>query len=176
MATIYISIGSNQNAAAQIRYGVKRLNEMFSNLELSSVYESEAVGFEGDNFLNLVAKADTQLTISQVDQAFKRIEAAAGRRRDVPKFSDRALDIDLLLYDELVCDQPIKLPRGEVTKHAFVLLPLAEISPELKHPLEKLSYQDLWNQFSKKEEQKLWPIDFDWQELDWQGVCGKGVS
>ncbi|NVK22220.1 MAG: 2-amino-4-hydroxy-6-hydroxymethyldihydropteridine diphosphokinase [Kangiellaceae bacterium] len=162
MATIYISIGSNQDAARQIRYGVQRLDEMFSHLELSSVYESEAVGFEGDNFLNLVAKATTQLTISQVDQAFKRIEKAAGRRRDVPKFSDRTLDIDLLLYDDLVCDKPVKLPRGEVTKHAFVLLPLTEISPDLVHPLEKQTYQSLWADFDKKEQQKLWPIEFDW--------------
>ncbi len=163
MATIYISIGSNQNAEQQIRYGVKRLNEMFSELGLSSVYESEAVGFEGDNFLNLVAKAETQLTISQVDQAFKRIESAAGRRRDVPKFSDRALDIDLLLYDDLICDKPIKLPRFEVTKHAFVLLPLAEIEPNRVHPIEKDSYKNMWMDFRQKEQQKLWAIPFDWQ-------------
>lgn len=174
MATIYISIGSNQNAEAQIRYGVKRLQEMFSQLELSSVYESEAVGFDGDNFLNLVAKATTQLTISQVDQAFKRIEKAAGRRRDVPKFSDRTLDIDLLLYDDLVCEKPIRLPRGEITKHAFVLLPLAEISPQLKHPVEKKNYQQMWQDFKKKEQQqqridkkaqqKLWSIEFNWTQ------------
>ncbi len=170
MATIYISIGSNQNAEQQIRYGVKRLHEMFSALQLSSVYESEAVGFDGDNFLNLVAKAKTQLTVSQVDQAFKRIETAAGRRRDVPKFSDRTLDIDLLLYDDLVCAKPIKLPRGEILKHAFVLLPLAEISPELKHPVSNLSYQDLWHQFDKKEQQKLWSIDFDWQGPNFKGA------
>ncbi len=166
MATIYISIGSNQNAEVQVRYGIKRLNEMFSHLELSSVYESEAVGFEGDNFLNLVAKAKTQLSISQVDQAFKRIEAAAGRRRDVPKFSDRTLDIDLLLYDGLVCAKPVRLPRGEITKHAFVLWPLAELSPDLLHPLEKQSYQNLWQAFDKKAQQKLWPIEFDWQDSD----------
>ncbi len=164
MATIYISIGSNQNAEAQIQYGVKRLTEMFSKLELSSVYESEAVGFDGDNFLNLVAKAETQLTISQVDQAFKRIEAAAGRRRDVPKFSDRALDIDLLLYSDLVCSKPVKLPRDEVTKHAFVLLPMAELSPNLIHPTEKETYQQLWDSFRAKEQQKLWAIPFAWNK------------
>lgn len=92
MAIIYISIGSNQDAARQIRYGVQRLDEMFSHLKLSKVYESEAVGFEGDNFLNLVARAETQLTIAQVEQIFKAIEKEAGRRRDVPKFSDRALE------------------------------------------------------------------------------------
>ncbi|WP_251359061.1 2-amino-4-hydroxy-6-hydroxymethyldihydropteridine diphosphokinase [Kangiella sp. TOML190] len=162
MATVYISIGSNQNAEAQIRYGVKRLQEMFSKLELSSVYESEAVGFSGDNFLNLVAKAQTQLTISQADQAFKRIEAAAGRRRNVPKFSDRTLDIDLLLYNDLVCDKPVLLPRTEITQHAFVLLPLAEMEPTKLHPIEKRSYHSLWQQFDKKEQQKLWLVDFDW--------------
>lgn len=165
MATIYISIGSNQDAAEKIRYGIKRLREMFSSVEVSSVYESEAVGFDGDNFLNLVAKAETQLTISQVDQAFKRIEQAAGRRRDVPKYSDRTLDIDLLLYDDLICEKPVKLPRGEVTKHAFVLLPLAEISGELCYPKTNKTYVQLWQDFEKKEQQKLWAIDFDWQSL-----------
>ncbi|ACV27575.1 2-amino-4-hydroxy-6-hydroxymethyldihydropteridine diphosphokinase [Kangiella koreensis] len=164
MATIFISIGSNQDAARQIRFGMQRLDEMFSHLKLSKVYESEAVGFEGDNFLNLVAKAETQMTIAQVEQVFKAIEKEAGRRRDGEKFSDRALDIDLLSYDEVVCEQPIRLPRGEILYHAFVLQPLAEIEPERKHPIEQRSYQKLWQAFDKKEQQKLWPIQFDWQQ------------
>lgn len=163
MAIIYISIGSNQDAARQIRYGVQRLDEMFSHLKLSKVYESEAVGFDGDNFLNLVARAETQMTIAQVEQVFKAIEKEAGRRRDVPKFSDRALDIDLLLYDDVICQQPIRLPRGEVLHHAFVLQPLAEIEPQRKHPVVNKTYQELWQAFDKKEQQKLWAIEFDWQ-------------
>lgn len=163
MAIIYISIGSNQDAARQIRYGVLRLDEMFSHLKLSKVYESEAVGFDGDNFLNLVARAETQMTIAQVEQVFKAIEKEAGRRRDVPKFSDRALDIDLLLYDDVICEQPIRLPRGEILHHAFVLQPLAEIEPQRKHPVVNKTYQELWQAFDKKEQQKLWAIEFDWQ-------------
>ncbi|MCW8856302.1 MAG: 2-amino-4-hydroxy-6-hydroxymethyldihydropteridine diphosphokinase [Kangiella sp.] len=163
MATIFISIGSNQDAERQIRYGIQRLDEMFSHLKLSKVYESEAVGFDGDNFLNLVARAETQMTIAQVEQVFKAIEKEAGRRRDVPKFSDRALDIDLLLYDDIICQKPLRLPRGEILHHAFVLLPLAEIEPHRKHPIVQQSYQDLWRAFDKKEQQKLWAIDFDWQ-------------
>lgn len=163
MAIIYISIGSNQDAARQIRYGVQRLDEMFSHLKLSKVYESEAVGFDGDNFLNLVARAETQMTIAQVEQVFKAIEKEAGRRRDVPKFSDRALDIDLLLYDDVICQQPIRLPRGEILHHAFVLQPLAEIEPQRKHPVVNKTYQELWQAFDKKEQQKLWAIEFDWQ-------------
>ena len=163
MAIIYISIGSNQDAARQIRYGVQRLDEMFSHLKLSKVYESEAVGFDGDNFLNLVARAETQMTIAQVEQVFKAIEKEAGRRRDVPKFSDRALDIDLLLYDDVICEQPIRLPRGEILHHAFVLQPLAEIEPQRKHPVVNKTYQELWQAFDKKEQQKLWAIEFDWQ-------------
>lgn len=164
MATIYISIGSNQDAERQIRYGLKQLGYYFSDLKLSRVYESEAVGFEGDNFLNLVASARTQMTISQVDRAFKQIEKDAGRVRGEAKFSNRTLDIDLLLYDDIVCDKPIRLPRGEVLYHAFVLQPLAEIAPDLKHPVEDETYQQLWQKFSKKEEQKLWPINFDWTQ------------
>ena len=158
MATIFISIGSNQDAERQIRYGIQRLDEMFSHLKLSKVYESEAVGFDGDNFLNLVARAETQMTIAQVEQVFKAIEKEAGRRRDVHNFRDRALDIDLLLYDDIICQKPLRLPRGEILHHAFVLLPLAEIEPHRKHPIVQQSYQDLWRAFDKKEQQKLWAI------------------
>lgn len=163
MPKIYISIGSNQDAEQQIRFGLEQLGYYFSELKMSKVYESEAVGFDGDNFLNLVASARTELTISQVDQAFKQIEKAAGRVRGAAKFSNRTLDIDLLLYDDIVCDKPIRLPRGEVLYHAFVLLPLAEIDPELKHPIAQRSYQELWSDFERKEEQKLWSIDFNWK-------------
>lgn len=162
MPKIYISIGSNQDAENQIRFGVKQLGYYFSDLQLSKVYESEAVGFDGDNFLNLVASAKTEMTISQVDQAFKEIEKAAGRVRGAAKFSNRTLDIDLLLYDNLVCDKPVRLPRGEVLYHAFVLLPLAEIAPDLEHPSENQTYQKLWDGFEDKEKQPLWAIDFDW--------------
>lgn len=164
MPKIYISIGSNQDAERQIRFGVEQLKYYFTDLVVSAVYESEAVGFDGDNFLNLVASAETQLTISQVDQAFKMIERAAGRVRGEAKYSNRTLDIDLLLYDDLVCDKPIQLPRGEILHHAFVLLPLAEIAPKALHPVEKASYQELWDAFGKKEEQKLWAIDFEWSK------------
>ncbi|AOE49150.1 2-amino-4-hydroxy-6-hydroxymethyldihydropteridine diphosphokinase [Kangiella sediminilitoris] len=162
MPTIYISIGSNQDAERQVRYGLKQLSYFFSDLHVSHVYESEAVGFEGDNFLNLVASARTQMTISQVDHAFKRIEKQAGRVRGGEKFSNRTLDIDLLLYDDIVCEKPIRLPRDEVLYHAFVLQPLAEIAPNLVHPVEGKTYETLWQAFRKKEEQKLWAIDFDW--------------
>ncbi|RDX36078.1 2-amino-4-hydroxy-6-hydroxymethyldihydropteridine diphosphokinase [Kangiella sp. HD9-110m-PIT-SAG07] len=164
MPKIYISIGSNQDAERQIRFGVKQLAYYFSDLTVSKVYESEAVGFDGDNFLNLVASATTQLSISQVDQAFKQIEKVAGRVRGAAKFSNRTLDIDLLLYEDLVCDKPVKLPRGEILHHAFVLLPLAEIAPDLRHPVVETSYGELWQAFSKKDEQRLWAIDFDWNE------------
>lgn len=167
MPKIYISIGSNQDAVRQVRYGVEQLRYHFTGLQLSTVYESEAVGFEGDNFLNLVAAADTQMTISQVEQAFKHIEKSAGRIRGAKKFSNRTLDIDLLLYDNIVCERPVRLPRGEVLYHAFVLLPLAEIAGELKHPVVHETYDALWQEFKRKESeqkepQNLWPITFEW--------------
>ena len=163
MPKIYISIGSNQDAENRVRFGVEQLGYYFSELELSKVYESEAVGFDGENFLNLVASAKTQMTVSQVDQAFKQIEKAAGRVRGGAKFSNRTLDIDLLLYDDLVCEKPVRLPRGEVLYHAFVLLPLAEIAPNLKHPATGETYQTLWQSFDNKDKQPLWPINFEWQ-------------
>jgi 2-amino-4-hydroxy-6-hydroxymethyldihydropteridine diphosphokinase len=161
MARIFISLGSNIDAEHHIRAGVAALRREFGDLALSSVFESEAVGFNGRNFLNMVAGADTELSVAQVVGIFKRIEREHGRLPGAKKFSPRTLDLDLLLYDNLVCEAPVTLPRAEITANAFVLWPLAEILPEGLHPLAHISYRELWDGFDKQS-QRLWPIDFSW--------------
>lgn len=161
MARIFISIGSNIDAEHYFNAALKALTEHFSNLCLSSVFESEAVGFKGSNFLNMVVAADTPLTIAQVVALFKRIEQDNGRSLGAKKYSPRTLDLDLLLYDDWVGQNPVELPRAEITTNAFVLWPLAEIAPTLLHPVEQQTYQTLWDNFDKSQ-QKLWPIEFHW--------------
>lgn len=160
MARIYISLGTNISPEQHLKAGLLDLQDSFGSLQLSRVFESEAVGFKGTNFLNMVAAAETELSITDVVATFKRIEQANGRIKSEKKFSPRSLDIDLLLYDNLVCDEPIELPRGEILFNAFVLWPLAEIAPNLNHPIVNKSYQSLWQAFDKQS-QKLWPIEFD---------------
>lgn len=159
MAQVFISIGSNIDREASIRGGVAALQQRFGALQLSSVYESEAVGFDGDHFLNLVAGFETGEPVTDVAAALRAIEDQFGRDRSGPKFSSRTLDLDMLVYDELVLDEP-QIPRDEIVKNAFVLQPLAEIAPDSLHPQLQLSYAELWQQFDKSK-QPLWPIPFE---------------
>ncbi|MCK4834607.1 MAG: 2-amino-4-hydroxy-6-hydroxymethyldihydropteridine diphosphokinase [Gammaproteobacteria bacterium] len=160
MATIYISLGSNINREENTRAGIEALKKAFGELILSSVYESEAVGFDGDAFFNMVIACEADLPVHDTNQVLRDIEDANGRDRSGPKFSSRTLDLDLLLYDDLVIDEKgLKLPRGEILKNAFVLWPLAEIAPELKHPETGTGYAELWKAFDKNKE-SLKPVEF----------------
>lgn len=164
MASIYISLGSNIDRDRHTREGVRALRERFGELRLSSVYESEAVGFEGDAFYNMVIACDVDEDVHSANRALADIEDAHGRDRNGPRFSSRTLDLDLLLYDDLVLDQDgLKLPREEILKNAFVLWPLAEIAPDLAHPLAGKTYAELWAGFDKTRE-NLHPIEFSFDQ------------
>ena len=131
----------------------------FSAVQQSSLYESQAVGFDGDNFINLVVSAQTDKSIEAVVDCLHEIEARHGRDRLGPKFSSRTLDLDLLLYDDIVCkEHGIHVPREEILYNAFVLYPLAEIAPDLKHPTEQQTMAQLWQQFDKGK-QKIWKVE-----------------
>lgn len=160
MATIYISLGSNIDREENTRAGIKALKQAFGELNLSSVYESEAVGFDGDAFYNMVIACESSRPVQETNQILRDIEDAHGRDRSGAKFSSRTLDLDLLLYDDLKLDEKgLKLPRGEILKNAFVLWPLAEIAPELKHPEAGVTYKELWSRFDKDKE-SLRRVDF----------------
>ena len=163
MARIFISLGSNIEPEQHLQAGLKSLRACFGPLRLSSMYESEAVGFSGTNFLNMVVSAETDLNIAAVVAQFKQIEQNHGRLVGAKKFSPRTLDLDLLLYDHVVCETPVTLPRAEIVNNAFVLWPLAELAPELIHPLVDKSYASLWQEYDK-ESQRLWPVMFEWPQ------------
>lgn len=149
MARIYISLGSNIEPERHLRNAVGDLEKHFSNLELSPVYETIAVGFEGDPFLNLVAECETTLTPEKVQSELKAIEDKNDRLRDGPKFSARTLDLDLLLYDDLdLRKQGMDVPRDEIYKYAFVLKPLCDMVPDLKHPVTGETMQTLWEKMA----------------------------
>jgi 2-amino-4-hydroxy-6-hydroxymethyldihydropteridine diphosphokinase len=158
MAQIFISLGSNADREFHIRQALHELTAVFGPLQISSLYESESVGFAGDAFYNMVVAANTNLSIADCVQVFKAIEDRYGRIRDASRYSGRTLDLDLLLYDQVICETPAQLPRDEILENAYVLLPLAEIAPQLAHPVVQQSYLELWQQYKKS--QKLWPIPF----------------
>ena len=145
MSIAWLGLGSNVNAENHIRAGIKELEEKFENVALSPIYASTAVGFDGDDFINLVARVETDMHPLELREYLRELEDRYGRKRDVPKFSDRSLDIDILLYDDLVLRSPVlDTPRGEIMKFAHVLKPLADLEPELIHPTELRSMAEIW--------------------------------
>ena len=163
MALVYVSIGSNINRYKHISASLDELSSRFGELILSSVYESVAVGFEGDHFLNLVASFQCELSLVELAKSLRELEYAHGRLPDAPKYSSRTLDIDILTYDDVVGDSGgVSLPRAEIIQNAFVLLPLSEIAAGAMHPVEKKTYGALWQAYDKSQ-QRLWSVDFQWQ-------------
>lgn len=162
MAKVYLSLGSNIERELHITAGLEALQRHFGALVLSPVYESESVGFDGDAFYNLVVAMETDVPVGELQRVVKMIEDENDRSRSDPKFSSRTLDIDILTVGELVGDiDGVQLPRDEIEKNAFVLLPLADIASEELHPVLLISYGVMWQQYSKT--QKLWQIPFEWQ-------------
>ena len=147
MPEIFVSIGSNIDRERSIGAGVEALRQHFGDLRLSSVYETEAVGFDGEPFYNLVAAFHGGDAPAVINAFFKQIEQWQGRNPDDPKFSPRTLDIDLLLYGDSIIDEPgLKLPRDEIDRYAFVLEPLAEIEPEMRYPGRDETFAQMWQQ------------------------------
>ncbi|GAA0855362.1 2-amino-4-hydroxy-6-hydroxymethyldihydropteridine diphosphokinase [Aliiglaciecola litoralis] len=159
---VYIGVGSNVERDKHTRAGLLALHKLFGQLTLSNVYESEAIGFSGTPFYNLVVGFDTELSVEQVCHQLKAIELKNGRRPHQKKFAPRTLDLDLLLYDDMVTNEGVELPRAEILHNAFVLLPLSEIAPDVMHPISKQRIAKIWQAFDKTK-QNLWKIDFNWR-------------
>ena len=160
--TLALSLGSNIDAQRNICLALDALASQFSALRLSSIYESESIGFAGDNFLNLVVAVETELSLVLVQEFLKQLEESQGRDRTQAKFSSRPIDVDILFYgDDSGAALGIDLPRAEITCNAFVLLPLAELLPKTRHKPTGLTYEALWASYDK-DSQKLWPIKFAW--------------
>jgi 2-amino-4-hydroxy-6-hydroxymethyldihydropteridine diphosphokinase len=145
MARIYLGLGSNINPEDNLRMGVRELEERYGELSISSVYRSRAVGFDGPDFLNLVVGCTTETGPQDVHAEIEAIHRKAGRERGSERFASRPLDIDLLLYDDLVIDDtPLHLPRSDVLEFSFVLRPLAELAPDLVHPVTGKTMAEHW--------------------------------
>ncbi len=149
---VYLSLGSNIAAATHLRSALLALREQFGPLSVSPVYQTKAIGFEGDDFLNLAAQLDTNLDVFALDNWLHALEDAHGRRRDQPRFSARTLDIDIVFFDDLIMSGPgnLQLPRPDL-EHAFVLKPLFDLNPRLVVPGTDHSLAMLWSEHEDRE-------------------------
>lgn len=135
MATVYLGLGSNIDPEENLRFGVGELRRHYGELRLSNVYRNAAVGFEGADFLNLVVGLVSDEPPASIHATIEAIHDGVGRQRSEGRYSSRPLDIDLLLYDDLVSEgPPVRLPRRDVLEYSFVLLPLTELAPDYVHP------------------------------------------
>ncbi len=145
MSRAYLSLGSNIEPGKNLRAALAELRERFGVIEVSPVYRFPAVGFAAADFLNLAVGIDTDLAPADLNDWLHALEDLHGRRRDVPRYSSRTLDVDIILYDDLVMRGAgnLELPRSEL-QHAFVLKPLADIAPQARHPVSGMTLAELW--------------------------------
>jgi len=142
-----LSLGSNQQPEHYLQLAVAELRERFGTVVVSPVYRTPAVGFEGPDFLNCAALVRSDLEPEALDAWLHALEDRHGRRRDVPRFSSRTLDVDIIYFDDRVMRGPgnLQLPRPEL-KHAFVLKPLADIAPDFVDPVQGKTLAALWGE------------------------------
>jgi len=153
MSIAYLGLGSNIDASSNISSGIDALRQAFGRVECSPVYQTPAIGFEGDDFINLVARVETEMSPLELKSFLIDLEDRHGRNRRSPKFSDRTLDIDVLLYDDLYLLSPeLSIPHAEILEAAHVLKPLADLAPELIHPVAHKTMIELWNEFPRQDQ------------------------
>jgi len=169
MARAYLSLGSNIDPARNLCLAIDALRRRFGPVALSPVYRSPAVGFAGADFLNAAAAIDSDLDASRLDAWLREQEARQGRRRDGPRYSSRTIDLDLLLYADAIASTP-PLPRPELADQAFVLRPMADLVPALRHPVLGVELRELWRRC--EDATPLTPVRLDCDALAPEPAAG----
>jgi 2-amino-4-hydroxy-6-hydroxymethyldihydropteridine diphosphokinase len=150
MPQLYVAAGSNIEPERHLAMATRELERQFPGVRFSPWYRNRAVGFEGADFINLVAGFSTELALAELLARLHAIEALCGRPREAPRWAPRSMDLDVLLYGDLVCQEPqLKLPRPDLLKRAYMLGPLAALAPDLVHPTEKQTIGELWQRFDR---------------------------
>jgi len=160
MSFLHINIGSNQDRRKNIRLALDKLESKFKKITVSSLFDSPSEGFDGSNFYNIGVNVETQNNIHEVVDILHHIENSLGRDRSLSKFSSRIIDLDLVLYDDVI-DDTLNVPRRDILKYAFVLAPLAELDPNGLHPQKGVSYLNLWKEFQSSKEFDLNQYNID---------------
>ena len=160
----YLSLGSNLgNRFFTLQKAIFEIHRKAGKIEqLSSIYETPAVGFEGGDFLNACLRISTVLTPSDLLEILLSIERHFGRERKQGNgYESRTLDIDLLLYDnEIITSDDLVVPHPKMHERAFVLKPLADIAPQFYHPIQNKDIRNLLQQVKQREALRKSPLKF----------------
>ena len=160
MTIVFLGLGTNVDRERSMRAGLEALKRLDTELITSSMYESEALGFDGAAFYNCVVQLCTNLPLTELIGQLKTIENNNGRDRSSQASGGKGLDIDVLTYGDLVGRLAgVELPRADILKYAHVLRPLSEIAAGVCLPGTQTRYQHLWQDFDSRD-QPLQLADF----------------
>ena len=159
----YVAAGSNVGPIVNLRRALDLLAARYDTLRVSPAYRNAAVGFTGDDFVNLAIEITTALPVRELLRDLHAVEEACGRARLAPRWAPRSMDLDVLLYGDLVVDEPdLKLPRPDLVKRAYMLKPMVDLAPDLRHPTLGTTLRELWRSFDSTAF-VLTPVDLGWQ-------------
>lgn len=148
MTDVFVAAGSNVDPLKNLRTALAELQQVYRPLRISPAYRNKAVGFEGEDFINLVVGFSTDAPVTEVRRQLQQIEALCGRPPGAPKWAPRTMDLDILLYGNAISAEPgLLLPRPDLLRRPYMLKPMADIAPDVEHPVLHRSMRELWEAF-----------------------------
>jgi 2-amino-4-hydroxy-6-hydroxymethyldihydropteridine diphosphokinase len=150
MTHVYVAAGSNVEPERNLARACAQIARLWADARFSRAYRNVAVGFDGPDFINLVVGFTTAQALREVLVQLHAIEHDCGRPRDAPKWASRTMDLDILLFGDLIEKTPeYTVPRPDLLKRPFMLGPMAEIAPQVVHPVCHKTIGELWSEFDR---------------------------
>ena len=147
---VFVAAGSNVQPFVALRTALDALAKIYGPLKVSPAYRNAPAGFVGEDFINLAIGFDSNEPAVLVRERLQQVEALCGRPPDAPKWGPRRMDLDILLYGELISDEPgLVLPRPDLVRRAYMLKPMTDIAPDLRHPTLGKTMRELWEAFDR---------------------------
>lgn len=148
MVEVFVAAGSNVDPVRHLRTALDALARIYPSLRVSPAYRNKAVGFEGEDFINLVVGLSTPDPVTQVRANLQQVEQLCGRPPQAPKWAPRTMDLDILLYGQRVSQEPgLILPRPDLIRRPYMLKPMVDIAPDVEHPVLHRTMRELWDEF-----------------------------